>query len=72
VLRIRSYTTAVYGRIAPCPNAYGRTRLSQLYNLMNSKYFILFILGRPDELYQEIVNILIFLLILGHFQSTVQ
>ncbi len=39
---------------------------------MNSKYFILFILGRPDEFYQEIVNILIFLLILGHFQSTVQ
>ncbi len=39
VLRIRSYTIAVYGRIAPSVIAYGRTRLSQLYNLMNSKYF---------------------------------
>ncbi len=38
-LRIRSYTTGVYGRIAPCEIAYDRTRLSQLYNLMNSKYF---------------------------------
>ncbi len=42
---------------------------------MNSKYFnlfILFILGRPDEVYQETVSILIFSLILGHFESTVQ
>ncbi len=77
MLRIRSYTNAVYDRIAPCTIGYGRTRLSQLYSLMNSKYFylfyfILFILGPPDELYQETVNIGIFLLILGHFESKVQ
>jgi hypothetical protein len=42
VLRIQSYTTAVYDRIAPCVIVYSRTWLSQLYNLMNSKYFNLF------------------------------
>jgi hypothetical protein len=59
--RIRSYTTAVYGHMAPCVIAYGRTRLSQLYNLMNSIiiYFILFILVNLDGLNQETVSILI-------------
>ncbi len=56
--------TAVYGRIAPCATAYGRIRLSQLYNLTNSKclnlfYFILFMLGHLDELDQGTVSILI-------------
>ncbi len=55
VLRIRSYTTAVYGRITSYVIACGRTRLLQLYNLMNNKlfylfYFILFILGHLDGL----------------------
>ncbi len=71
VLRVQSYTTVVYGRIAPCAIAYGRTRLSRLYNLMNSKYFnlfyfILFILGHNSKYFN------FFLLILGHFESTVQ
>ncbi len=64
VLRIRSYMTAVYGRIAPCVTAYGRTQLSQLYNLTNSKYlnlfyFILFMLGHLDGLNKGTVSMLI-------------
>ncbi len=61
VLRIRSYTTAVYGR----------ARLSQLFSLMNSKYFnlfyfILFILGHLDGLNEETVSIFI----LFYFRSS--